>query len=155
MPSFPPTTTTNLTNVVQNTSCDAWIFLHFPGHDSNKNCIYMIISELEIRISPQLQAHRVHPEGIRCSLNHPGSTHQRSHPGQTCVRNSTETCFIHKYSSVVVIISRENVLSVALIIFRIKNPKLLARPVSIHCKSTNCMYKFSLYSIQAKSHKLF
>lgn len=116
--------------------------------------IYMNISELEIRIYPQLQAHRVHPEGIRCSLNHPGHTHQHSHPTQTYVCNSTEICFIHKYSSVLVIILCENVLSVALLIFRIKNPKWVARPVSIHCKSTNCMYKFSLYSIQPKSHKL-
>jgi len=116
--------------------------------------ICMIISELEIRIYPQLQAHRVHPEGIRSSLNHAGSTQQRSHPGQTCVRNSTEICFIHKYSSVVVTISCENVLSADLIIFRIKNSKLVAKSMSIHCNSTNCMYKFSLYNLQPKSHKL-
>lgn len=47
----------------------------------------MNISELEIRIYPQLQAHRVHPEGIQCSLNHTGRTHQHSHPAQTYVRN--------------------------------------------------------------------
>lgn len=104
----------------------------------------MIISELEIRISPQLQAGSVHPEGIRRSLGHAGSTPQRSRPGQTRVPNSTEICLIHKYSSVVVIVSCGNVLSVALLVFRLKKAKLVARPVSIHCEPTNCVQEFSL-----------
>lgn len=113
----------------------------------------MNLSKLGIMISLQLWAHRVHPEEIQCSLNHPGNTHQGSHPGQTCVRNSTEICFIHKYSSVLVVTSCENILFVALIIFRIKNPKLIAKPESIHCKSTN-YGQLSLYSVQPKNHKL-
>lgn len=129
------------------------VFLHLSGEDSSKNCIYMPISKLGIMIYLQLWARRVHPEGIQCSLNHPGNTHQGSHPGQTRVRNSTEICFIHKYSSVLVVISRENVLSMALIIFRKKNPKLIAKPVSIHCKSTNYV-QLSLYSVQPQNHKL-
>lgn len=113
----------------------------------------MNISKLGIIIYLKLRAHRVHPEGIQCPLNHPGNTHQGSQPDQTCVRNSTEICFIHKYYSVLVVISCENILSVALIIFRIKNPKLIAKPVSVHCKSTNYV-QLSLYSVQPQNHKL-
>lgn len=113
----------------------------------------MNISKLGIIIYLQLRAHRVHPEGIQCPLNHPENTHQGSQPDQTCVRNSTEICFIHKYYSVLVVISCENILSVALIIFRIKNPKLIAKPVSVHCKSTNYV-QLSLYSVQPQNHKL-
>lgn len=51
----------------------------------------MNVSELEIRIYLQLQVHKVHLERFQCFLNHPWSMHQRSHPGQTYVRNSTES----------------------------------------------------------------